>query len=110
MSKSRFVLHRPADALQVLRQDIDGACRVGQRGGTVRRREIARIQLERSSELDPLHETSLTFPQTSRVWDIGSGETKMELRGHEHVVECAVFAPVIAYPAIRELAGIQVRA
>jgi platelet-activating factor acetylhydrolase IB subunit alpha len=30
----------------------------------------------------------------------------MELRGHEHVVECAVFAPVIAYTAIRELTGL----
>lgn len=32
----------------------------------------------------------------------------MELRGHEHVVECAVFAPIVAYPAIRELAGLGV--
>lgn len=32
----------------------------------------------------------------------------MELRGHEHVVECAVFAPVVAYAAIRELAGLGV--
>lgn len=32
----------------------------------------------------------------------------MELRGHEHVVECAVFAPLNAYPAIRELAGLKV--
>ena len=47
-------------------------------------------------------------PQTSRVWDISTGETKAELRGHEHVVECAVFAPVISYPMIRELAGIAV--
>ncbi|KAE8538749.1 nuclear distribution protein PAC1 [Cryptococcus gattii VGV] len=44
---------------------------------------------------------------TSRVWDFSTGETKMELRGHEHVVECAVFAPVNAYPAIRELAGLK---
>ena len=46
--------------------------------------------------------------QTSRVWDVGSGDTKSELRGHEHVVECAVFAPVAAYPAVRELAGLAV--
>ncbi|OXG81983.1 nuclear distribution protein PAC1, partial [Cryptococcus neoformans MW-RSA36] len=44
---------------------------------------------------------------TSRVWDFSTGETKMELRGHEHVVECAVFAPLNAYPAIRELAGLK---
>jgi hypothetical protein len=32
----------------------------------------------------------------------------MELRGHEHVVECAVFAPVSAYSSIKELAGLTV--
>lgn len=48
--------------------------------------------------------------QTARVWDFGTGETKAELRGHEHVVECAVFAPVAAYAAIRELGGLQVAA
>lgn len=32
----------------------------------------------------------------------------MELHGHGHVVECALFAPVNAYPAIRELAGLKV--
>ena len=47
--------------------------------------------------------------QTARIIDPQSGETKMELRGHEHVVEVAVFAPPVAYPAIRELAGIPVR-
>lgn len=31
----------------------------------------------------------------------------MELRGHEHVVEVVVFAPVSAYPVIRELADIK---
>jgi len=46
--------------------------------------------------------------QTARIWDFANGETKMELRGHDHVVECAVFAPVVAYPAIRELAGLAV--
>lgn len=34
----------------------------------------------------------------------------MEMRGHEHDVEVVVFAPIAAYPAIRELAGIPVRA
>lgn len=51
---------------------------------------------------------SLTEYETSRVWDSASGETKMELRGHEHVVECAVFAPVVSYAAIRELTGLAV--
>jgi platelet-activating factor acetylhydrolase IB subunit alpha len=32
----------------------------------------------------------------------------MEMRGHEHDVEVVVFAPVAAYTAIRELAGIPV--
>jgi len=34
---------------------------------------------------------------------------KMEFRGHDHIIEIAVFAPVVAYPAIRELAGLPVR-
>ena len=33
----------------------------------------------------------------------------MELRGHDHVVEVVTFAPIAAYSAIRELAGIPVR-
>ena len=32
----------------------------------------------------------------------------MEMRGHEHDVEVVVFAPIAAYSAIRELAGIPV--
>ena len=30
----------------------------------------------------------------------------MELRGHDHVVETIAFAPVSAYPALRELGGL----
>jgi platelet-activating factor acetylhydrolase IB subunit alpha len=48
------------------------------------------------------------FYQTARIWDAQAGESKMELRGHEHVVEVVTFAPVSAYSAIRELAGIPV--
>lgn len=33
----------------------------------------------------------------------------MELRGHEHVVEAAIFAPFASYAALRELGGIAVR-
>lgn len=40
--------------------------------------------------------------QTARVWDIQKGETKMDFRGHDHVVECAIFLPVISYPFIWE--------
>lgn len=32
----------------------------------------------------------------------------MEFRGHDNVVEIAVFAPPIAYASIRELAGLPV--
>ena len=34
---------------------------------------------------------------------------KMEFRGHDHIIEIAVFVPAVAYPAIRELAGLPVR-
>lgn len=47
--------------------------------------------------------------QTARLIDPSSGETKMEFRGHDNAVEVVVFAPVYAYPAIRELAGLTVR-
>lgn len=33
----------------------------------------------------------------------------MELRGHDHVVEVATFAPTAAHAALKELAGIAVR-
>jgi platelet-activating factor acetylhydrolase IB subunit alpha len=51
----------------------------------------------------------LTLQQTARVWDAATGETKTELRGHDHVVETAEFAPVSSYAAIRELTGLTVR-
>ncbi|EIW84827.1 dynein regulator [Coniophora puteana RWD-64-598 SS2] len=44
--------------------------------------------------------------QTARIWDASNGEYKMELRGHENVVEVVAFAPIAAYGAIRELAGL----
>ncbi|KAA1469359.1 miller-Dieker lissencephaly protein [Dentipellis sp. KUC8613] len=44
--------------------------------------------------------------QTARIWDPLTGESKMELRGHDHVVEVVVFAPIAAYKAIRVLAGL----
>jgi len=49
---------------------------------------------------------SCSNDHTARIWDYQSGETKCELRGHENVVETVAFAPVNAYPAIRELGGI----
>lgn len=46
--------------------------------------------------------------QTARLWDVNSGECKMEFRGHDHVVECAIFAPAAAIPFIREMIGLVV--
>lgn len=52
------------------------------------------------------NETHVFFCQTARIWDYQSGDTKIELRGHENVIETIVFAPANSYPAIRELGGI----
>jgi platelet-activating factor acetylhydrolase IB subunit alpha len=49
---------------------------------------------------------SCSNDQTVRTWDPLTGEPKGEMRGHENVVEIVVFAPLSAYAAIRELAGI----
>ncbi|TFY53007.1 hypothetical protein EVG20_g10307 [Dentipellis fragilis] len=49
---------------------------------------------------------SCSNDQTARIWDPLTGESKMELRGHDHVVEVVVFAPTAAYKAIRVLAGL----
>lgn len=46
---------------------------------------------------------SSLISQTARMWDAKSGETKAELRGHDHFVLVGVFAPVSAYAAIKEL-------
>jgi WD40 repeat protein len=48
------------------------------------------------------------YIKTARVWDVSTSENKMEMRGHENVVETVVFAPVVAYAAIHELASIEV--
>ncbi|KAI0811223.1 nuclear distribution protein PAC1 [Irpex lacteus] len=50
--------------------------------------------------------SSCSGDHTARLIDPSSGETKMEFRGHDNAVEVVVFAPVYAYPAIRELAGL----
>jgi hypothetical protein len=43
--------------------------------------------------------------QTAHIVELDSGTTKSELRGHDNVVESAVFIPVSCLPAIRELLG-----
>ncbi|KAH9974741.1 dynein regulator [Lactifluus volemus] len=42
---------------------------------------------------------------TAHLVELDSGITKSELRGHDNVVESAVFMPVSCIPAIRELLG-----
>ena len=46
--------------------------------------------------------------QTVRVWVVGTKECKLELREHDHVVECIAWAPESASSAINEAAGVDV--
>ena len=39
------------------------------------------------------------------IVELDSGTTKSELRGHDNVVEAAIFVPVSCLPPIRELLG-----
>lgn len=48
---------------------------------------------------------SCSNDQTLRVWMISSKECKVELREHDHVVECLCWAPDAALPAIAEGSG-----
>ncbi|KAJ7657959.1 WD40-repeat-containing domain protein, partial [Mycena rosella] len=52
---------------------------------------------------------SASNDHTARIWDPLTGESKMELRGHDNVVEVVAFVPLTAYTAIRKLGGIPVR-
>ncbi|XP_037093242.1 lissencephaly-1 homolog [Pollicipes pollicipes] len=45
---------------------------------------------------------SCSNDQTVRVWLINTKECKVELRDHEHVVECVAWAPQSAWPQISE--------
>jgi platelet-activating factor acetylhydrolase IB subunit alpha len=66
-----------------------------------------KVDLRMTCEMNA-HEGEDAPSQTARVWDAATGETKTELRGHDHVVETAEFAPVNSYAAIRELTGFTV--
>lgn len=44
------------------------------------------------------------------MWVVATKECKMELREHEHVVECLAWAPEAAGPAVLEAASIDVSA
>jgi platelet-activating factor acetylhydrolase IB subunit alpha len=48
---------------------------------------------------------SCSNDQTIRVWAAASKECKVELRDHDHVVECIAWAPDVASSAINEAAG-----
>ena len=76
----------------------------------LRGRQVPGQRLERSGSLGLFLRGSCTeIIQTARLWDSSMGEMKMEFRGHDLVIEIAVFAPAVAYPAIRELASLPVR-
>merc|ERR1719510_927159 len=55
-----------------------------------------------TSSTDPLM-ASCSNDQTVRVWVYETKECKMELREHDHVVECIAWAPESAIPAIKEV-------
>jgi len=48
---------------------------------------------------------SCSNDQTVRVWTVATGESKVELREHEHVVECIAWADDTARQYINEAAG-----
>lgn len=60
-----------------------------------------------SPSFDGKYLLSASNDQTARIWDPSNGEPKAALTGHEHVVECAIFAPPAAYPYISALAGLK---
>ena len=47
---------------------------------------------------------SCSNDQTVRVWVAGGKDVKMEMRDHDHVVECVAWAPEAATQAINEAA------
>lgn len=106
LSETKLVGHIQASGTNNQRSHRLGAVR-----RAFRRRPVDRKLLERPGEYMRLWLNGITdnfASQTARIFDPLSGESKMELRGHEHTIEVVVFAPVAAYAAIRELAGIPV--
>lgn len=51
---------------------------------------------------------SCSNDQSIRVWIVGSGECKAELREHDHVVECVAWLPDSAVGSVNEAAGNEV--
>ncbi|XP_074640848.1 lissencephaly-1 homolog A-like [Tubulanus polymorphus] len=52
---------------------------------------------------------SCSNDQTVRVWVVATRECKVELREHDHVVECVAWAPQSAHSSIIEAAGNDVK-
>ena len=46
--------------------------------------------------------------QQIRVWNVQTNQCDMELRDHDHVIECVAWAPKTAYENICAAAGIEV--
>ncbi|QSL66845.1 hypothetical protein MERGE_001232 [Pneumocystis wakefieldiae] len=42
----------------------------------------------------------------AKIFNTHNGECKLEFQGHEHVIECAIFAPNSAYKFLMQLSGI----
>lgn len=60
------------------------------------------VRMIRILPLDGSLMASCSNDQTIRVWSSETKECKMELREHDHVVECIAWAPESATPAINE--------
>lgn len=46
--------------------------------------------------------------QDATIWDVNSGEARASLLGHDHFVECCVFAPAASYQFLAAMAGSRV--
>lgn len=58
-----------------------------------------------SPSFDGLSLLTAGSDQIAKIHDITTSKSKMEFRGHEHVIECAVYAPPSTYKHIAKLAG-----
>lgn len=63
------------------------------------------VRMVRVSLLDGSLMATCSNDQTIRVWSTETKECKMELREHDHVVECIAWAPESSYAAIKEAAA-----
>jgi platelet-activating factor acetylhydrolase IB subunit alpha len=60
------------------------------------------VRMVRILPLDGSLMASCSNDQTIRVWSTETKECKLELREHDHVVECIAWAPDSAVPAIKD--------